>query len=326
MDISIIKFGGTALATPSEQLKVLSIIKKYKGKIIIICSAMGRDGFSYSTNELEKLINIEKVSLKERDRLLSCGEIISSIRLSSLLNENGIKTYSLSNREINIMCDNNYGDGRVLSNLDIHKWLEIYDVIIVPGFVGISEEQEIITLGRGNSDYSAVLVADKFNIKEISLYKDVDGVSHTPPKLNTKMIWFDYISYDEMLALEKIGINIVSKKALIFAKEKNIKIYIKNYNTDIIGTIISSEISKEAIIGFNIIGKIIKVATFYPNIIKDILFNELNKVHIFAQNIKVGNNYFSFEVSKSILNNVRKLLIEQIELRNRYLYKKINKL
>ena len=166
MELSIIKFGGTALATPCEQQKVISVVKKYKEKLIVICSAMGRDGFSYSTNDLEKLININNVSLKERDRLLSCGEIISSIRLSSILNENGIKTYALSYQETGIICDNNYGNGNVTNNLSISNWLQKYDVIVVPGFIGVSDENEIITLGRGNSDYSALLLANKFNIKE----------------------------------------------------------------------------------------------------------------------------------------------------------------
>ena len=316
MELSIIKFGGTALATPCEQQKVISVVKKYKEKLIVICSAMGRDGFSYSTNDLEKLINIDNVSLKERDRLLSCGEIISSIRLSSILNENGIKTYALSYQETGIICDNNYGNGNVTNNLSISNWLQKYDVIVVPGFIGVSDENEIITLGRGNSDYSALLLANKFNHKKVILYKDVDGVSHTPPKLNTKMIWYDKISYDEMLALEKIGINIVSKKALENAKENEVNIHIKNYNNDEYGTLISSYPSNDLIIGFNIVKKTILIATFQSDKVKKILFDKLNKIHIFAQNVKIDENSLSFEVSKSVVNNVRKIIVEQIELNN----------
>ena len=316
MEISIIKFGGTALATPCEQQKVINVIKKYKQKLIIICSAMGRDGFSYSTNDLQKLVNVEQISLKEIDRLLSCGEIISSIRLSSLLNENGIKTYALSHKEIGIICDNNYGNGKVINNLPINKWLEVYDVIVVPGFIGLSKEEEIITLGRGNSDYSALLMAKKFNLENVILYKDVSGVSHTPPKLNTKMIWYEKISYDEMIALEKIGINIVSKKALECAKENRVNIHIKNYNNDEYGTLISNIPSNDLIIGFNIVKKIILIATFQANKVKKILFDKLNKIHIFAQNVKMDENVLSFEVSKSVINNVRKIIMEEIELNN----------
>ena len=74
-----------------------------EGEKIVICSAMGRDGFPYSTSNLNKICLEDYISNKERDRLLANGEIISSIRMSYILNQNKIKSYALSYLELGII-------------------------------------------------------------------------------------------------------------------------------------------------------------------------------------------------------------------------------
>ena len=78
--MKIFKFGGTALATKGNREKVIDIIKKEE-KVIVICSAMGRNGFPYATDTLLNLVNVNNLTSKERARLVSCGEIISSLIL-----------------------------------------------------------------------------------------------------------------------------------------------------------------------------------------------------------------------------------------------------
>ena len=96
MNIFVMKFGGDCLSTPKNQEKAKEIINSFEGKKIVICSAMGRDGFPYSTSNLNKICLDDYISNKERDRLLANGEIISSIRMSYILNQKMIKSYALS--------------------------------------------------------------------------------------------------------------------------------------------------------------------------------------------------------------------------------------
>ena len=59
---------------------------------------MGRKGEPYATDTLLSLVNQEEstISKREQDLLLSCGELISAIVFSNMLNENGIKAAALN--------------------------------------------------------------------------------------------------------------------------------------------------------------------------------------------------------------------------------------
>ncbi len=308
------KFGGDCLSTPKNQLIVKDIVSSYDENILLVCSAMGRDGFPYSTSSLEKLVDEEYILLKEKDRLISCGEIISSIRLSYLFNYYKINSYSLSYKEIGFNCDSKYGNGNVLfvNKNRIEDLLKIYKVLIIPGFIGESNENEVITLGKGNSDLTSVLVANAFNQKIVYLYKNVDGVYHTSPSVYRQLNLFEFISYKEMLSLIDIGFGIVSKKAILEAEKNNIVIEIRNYLTNKKGTIISNKMSNDLIIGFNIDEKKVKIATFNPLKVK----LEINKIlvgkHIFIKNEVIISNMYGFEVGKSMINIVKKVLTDFI--------------
>ena len=311
-NIKIIKFGGTSLATPRLQNNVVKIIRNNPAKYVIICSAMGRLGFPYSTESLMNLVDKLSLSNKEYDRLIGCGEIISSIRLSSVLNQNNIKTYALSYIESGINCDNSYSGGNIINLKDnISDKLNTYQVIIVPGFIGKSNEEEIITLGRGNSDLSAILIADILKEKEVILYKDVDGVYHTSPQVYKKLKKYSNISYNEMILLNEIGFNVVSKDALIYAKEKEITIKIKHYNEENEGTIISNISSNEKLLGFNISDKYVDFVCYDQKVV-NLFKNRLNENHIFIEEELISEFIYRFHINKSIQSIIKKILFDMI--------------
>lgn len=309
MKISVMKFGGIALANPHNQSMVIDIITASKNKNIIICSAMGRMGYAYSTDSLLELVT-GNITLKEKDRLLACGEIISSIRLSSLLNEK-MNAYALSCNEIGILCDNNYGKGNIKSFIISHieQLLQKYDNLIIPGFIALSNEREVITLGRGNSDLSAVVIAINLGLSKTTLYKDVAGVYHTSPSQYQQFYKYEFISYDEMLALNHIGFQLVSEQAIIEAKKNNLIVEIKSFKENISGTLISSKAADEIYLGFNFDKKMVYIATFFPCLVKEQLAQMLANNHIFIKNEVIEEDYYAFEISKSVQNIIKKLLL-----------------
>ncbi len=318
MDIFVMKFGGLSLATPKDQMRVVQILSSSDKKVLAVCSAMGRAGFAYSTANLEMLAPENFLTAKERDRLLGCGEVISSLRMSYLLNQNRKKAYALSFSEAGIYCDLTYGKGKILS-LDaerIRKLFDEYDILVVPGFIGVSQEGELITLGRGNSDLTAAVCAFMVDQKKAILYKNVDGIFHTPPTVFTQVMCYPKLSYDEMIALYEIGFGIVSRSALEFSKEKDIVLEIRNYETDRTGTVISSEPSGDLILGINLSDRTVKIATFYPCKVKELLLPELEKLHIFVREDRVGENVYEFDIQKSLINSVKRLLIGLMETAN----------
>ena len=270
MDVEVLKLGGTALATKKDRENILEKIKLSKDKkYIIITSAMGRNGFPYSTDTLLSLI--KKVTQEEEDRLLSCGETISSITFSSFLIENSIKSKSLSYLNLGIKKSRKTKELNVDKKYK-YKLLELfneYDVLVIPGFICKDENDEVMTLGRGNSDLSAVIYADLLDLNEVILYKDVEGVYpffHLPI---TNFKSYDSLSYEEMLLLIDSGCNIVSLDAIKYAKNNSITIKIKPFKSNGSGTVISDCKLEKKVIGFFVKNRTFDIVTPFPCLIKE---------------------------------------------------------
>lgn len=311
--MKIIKLGGTSMQSPSLLSNVIDIIKKYNEKIVVVVSAIGRKGFSYSTDTLIDSLKENYISKKEYDRFISLGELYASIILSNQLNKNDILSYALSFHEIGIKCDNNYSNGNIISlnNRYIKDFSSKYQVLVVPGFIGESSENQVITLGRGSSDLTAVIMACMLNEKEVTLFKDVDGVFPTILYPLSKIKPYKNLSYDEVLALVDIDYKVINKKALILAKDNKIKIQVKNFNINDYQTLVSSVPSNGKIIGFNIINNVYFIATFSPKIVSGELDEIFKLNHIFVKNFEYKENYFSFLVVSSQLLLVRKIIISK---------------
>jgi aspartate kinase len=311
--MKVIKFGGTAFQTPKLVENVSNIISKQEKPLIVIVSAIGRKGFPFATDTLLESIKECKLSNKEKDRLLGLGETYAGLFLSNFLNNKSINAYSLSYLENGIVCNNNYSEGIVtcLNDEYYQKYLKKHEVLIVPGFIGSSIDNEIITLGRGTSDLTAVLLSKLFRLKEVTLYKEVDGIYPTLFINLLKIKPYEFMSYEEVNALIDIGISPVNEKALIEAKEENITIVVKNYIENKYSTIISKKSSNNKVIGFNVINNKFSIATFFINEIKEELFEILKQQHIYVKDEEIKENYFSFKLNGSQILLVRQIIIKK---------------
>jgi aspartate kinase len=68
----------------------------------------------------------------------------------------------------------------------LKKAFEANEVAVVAGFQGITENQDITTLGRGGSDTSAVALAAVLGAELCEIYTDVDGVYTCDPNICDK--------------------------------------------------------------------------------------------------------------------------------------------
>lgn len=312
--MKIIKFGGTALQTPTLMNNAVDMIRKADEKMVVVLSAIGRKGFPYATETLIESLKGSYLSPKEMDRLLSLGETYSALLFSNELNKQHIQAYSLSYREIGLICDKQYGKGTItsLSREKIKSIISRYQVVIVPGFIAKSSEYEVITLGRGTSDYSAVLIGEMLDEKEVTLFKDVDGVYPTIQYPLTKQNCFEYLSYEEALALCDIGYPIINREAVKRAEEQEIRLIVRNFNLNERYTTISRVSCGYPILGFNLSNNLYKIAAFHPETLCEELDALFKKHHIFIKNFQVEKQCLSFSITAS-----QGLLIRQLLL-NRY--------
>lgn len=237
--MKICKFGGTSISNDSRCQYALDIVKKLSvnDKVIVVISAIGRLGDPYSTDTLASLGN-PYLSEQEKARLLSMGELVSSISFCAKLREMGLNAYALSFRESGIITDDIYECANVLKldNTEILKLIDSYDILVICGFVAMNNTGEITTLGRGGSDYTAVLVAKMLDVHEVQIYTDVDGIYDSDPKINIYAKRYQEITYHHMLALH---CRVLHDKCVEFARTNKIKIHLKGTFSNENGTIVS---------------------------------------------------------------------------------------
>lgn len=307
MDYIVMKFGGTATSTSKTREKIINIISKIKNKkILLVVSAMGRVGFPYATDTLLNLIDSSMSSKKEVDALLACGEIISSIVMANDLNQNNIKTCALSVNEIGLFFNNDFS----FKNSKIIDKFSSYNVLVIPGFIALNDDEEIVTLKRGGGDLSACVFAKFLNCSKVYLFKDVDGVLPflSPGYKDLKFI--RYLNYEEANALSDIGFKIIQQDALDFAFKNNLKIVVSNYETGKVGTIISSTSNNKRIIGMNFTKNSIKIATLFPTLADEQIKKNFSNCHLFFKSFIVNKNYVEYSLGINQLQLAKKMLVD----------------
>lgn len=224
----VLKFGGTSIQNKTGFSSAIKHIEKeleHNHKVICVVSAMGRENDHYSTDKLKSLIK-NYVSKKEQDRLLSVGETISSVVFTDFLIENKVNAVSLSTKELGIITDDRYTNANIVGfeSQYILKLLEDYDVIVVPGFQGITKDGEITTLGRGGSDTTAIYLGIKLDAKYIKIISDVDGIYSGDPRIIKNAYKYDTINYNQLVNITKNGSKVLHYKGALFANAFKAKI------------------------------------------------------------------------------------------------------
>jgi len=241
MGLIVQKYGGTSVADSEKIKHVASAIIKEKSlgnDVVVVVSAMG-----HTTDNLIKLskeITSNPVD-REMDMLLSTGEQISMSLVAMALIEKGQPAVSLTGLQAGIKTENCHLSARII-DIDtkrILKELKENKVVIVAGFQGVCEGNEITTLGRGGSDTSAVALACALNAERCDIYSDVEGVYTSDPRIITTAQKLDVVSYDEMLELARVGANVLHPRSVETAKLYNMPMRVRSsFKTDNLGTLI----------------------------------------------------------------------------------------
>jgi aspartate kinase len=239
------KFGGTSLDTAEKRKLAVEHIKtalKNAHFPIVVVSAMGRADKPYATDTLIKLaedIHLE-IEPREKDLLMSCGEIISAVIMVQTLKNKDINAIALTGAQAGILTDNNFGESRII-NVDpagILKLIKEKKIPVVAGFQGISEEGEITTLGRGGSDTTASVIAAAIKALYIEIYTDVDGVMTADPAMVKDAQILDSVSYNEVCELAYQGARVIHPRAAEIAMREGIPIKVKSIFNRNEGTLI----------------------------------------------------------------------------------------
>jgi len=238
MSLLVQKYGGTSVGTVERIRHVAEKIRAARragNEVVVVVSAMAGE-----TNRLVALAHeiSDAVVCWKKNMLLASGEQVSIALLTLALKEVGQPARSFLGHQVRIETDNAYGKARI-RNIDSRKIvqsLQAGEVVVVAGFQGVDEDDNITTLGRGGSDTSAVALAAFLNAEACEIYTDVKGVFTTDPGICQDAKKLARISYDEMIELASTGARVLEIRSVEFAKKFSVPVHVRSTFADVEGT------------------------------------------------------------------------------------------
>ena len=243
MALIIQKYGGTSVADAERVKEVAKRVLRYKEEghdVIVVVSAPAgtTDSLIRRAYELS-----ESPNKRELDMLLTSGEQISIASLAIAIENLGKKAGSLNAFQVDFKTTDEHTKAIILGiNTDIIKEkLSEGNVVVFAGFQGITENNEITTLGRGGSDTTAVALGAALKADEVEIYTDVDGVYTADPRVVKNPKKLNTISYQEMLEMAASGAKVLHPRAVEIAARYGIKIHLRSSFDDSTGTIVKEK-------------------------------------------------------------------------------------
>lgn len=328
MSIIVQKYGGTSMGTIDRIKNVARrIIKKREdgNQMVVVVSAMGK-----STDELVKMAYSisDAPPRRELDMLLATGEQVSISMLSMALNAMGYDAISFTGPQVGVHTMGHHGKSRIMDieTRKIEDALNDGKIVIIAGFQGVNENDDITTLGRGGSDTSAVALSCVLECP-CEIYTDVDGIYGVDPRLYPPAKKLDTVSFDEMLEMASLGAGVMHARAIELGSKYNAEIYVASSIHDVPGTLIKegdsnmSPMEQQAITGLAIDNDELMVSLknvpFDMNITAQFFSDPAKKsinIDMISQTAPVyGAINISFSAPIEDLSELRKILYDFME-------------
>ncbi|CAL5349619.1 unnamed protein product [Camellia sinensis] len=202
--------------------------------------------------ELEQLLKgiarIKELTLRTRDYLVSFGECLSTRVFAAYMNKIGAKAHQYDAFDIGFITTDDFTNADILEATypavakRLHSdWISDPAIPIVTGFLGKgSKSCAVTTLGRGGSDLTATTIGKALGLREIQVWKDVDGVLTCDPSIHPRAEPVPYLTFEEAAELAYFGAQVLHPQSMRPAREGDIPVRVKNsYNPKASGTLIT---------------------------------------------------------------------------------------
>ena len=251
MVLIVQKYGGSSVSDVEAIKRVAKRIVETRNaghKLVVVVSAMGD-----TTDELlDTAAQItDNAPEREMDILLTAGERISMSLLSMAINELGVPAQAFTGAQAGIHTTSAYGRAQITGMVPerVARSISEGQVAIVAGFQGISDDDDVTTLGRGGSDTTAVALAAALHADVCEIYTDVDGLFSADPRIVSKAHRLRSISTEETLELAAHGAKILHLRAVEFARRYKVPLHVRSSFSEKEGTWISDRPASPALKG-----------------------------------------------------------------------------
>ncbi|KAJ8477647.1 hypothetical protein OPV22_021374 [Ensete ventricosum] len=205
-------------------------------------------------DELEQLLKgiamMKELTFRTRDYLVSFGECMSTRVFAAYLNKIGVKARQYDAFDIGFITTDDFTNADILEATypaiakRLHgDWINNPAIPIVTGFLGKGWKScAVTTLGRGGSDLTATTIGKALGLREIQVWKDVDGVLTCDPNIYPNARPVPHLTFEEAAELAYFGAQVLHPLSMRPAREGDIPVRVKNsYNPQAPGTVITKE-------------------------------------------------------------------------------------
>ena len=245
-NVVVLKVGGSVL-TGTKAFRRVALFLKHRReaapdeKLVVVVSAQ-----KAVTDTLERQARriVRSPAVRALDLLWSTGELRSVALLSLYLEEVGVPSVGLNVHEMGLQFST---DGEScparpsLVGRRLDRALADHSVVVVPGFLATRAHGAVVSLGRGGSDLSAVLVAIGLGASRCELLKDVPGYFEEDPRENERACHLPALSFEEAFAMADRGCELIQQRALVAAAEAGLALLIRSMNEQGPMTVISHD-------------------------------------------------------------------------------------
>jgi aspartate kinase len=236
MNVLVRKYGGTSVADSARVAAVARSIvaASTAGPTVVVVSAQGD-----ATDRL--LATATESGTRETDQLLVTAECASAALLAMAVRAGGAPAVSLTGGQAGITVAGPAGEGRIV-DIDTRRVLrELADgnVVVVAGFHGVDADGDVVTLGRGGSDTTAVALAARLGAARCEIHTDVDGVFSADPRLVPDAVPLPVVDTDVMVELAFAGARVLHSRAVELAAAHGVELHVRSSFHDRPGTLVT---------------------------------------------------------------------------------------
>ncbi|MCB0406512.1 MAG: aspartate kinase [Bdellovibrionales bacterium] len=225
------KYGGTSVGSVDRIRSIAARIARQKqagwGKIAVVVSAMAGE-----TNRFVELVGMvnPNAAAKHYDLAVSAGEQVSTALMAAALEREGVPAQAFLAYQIGLRAEGLHAKARIRS-IDTEKLEACWaagGVPVVAGFQGVSEQNEVMTLGRGGSDISAVALAVALKASFCEINTDVEGVFTADPRVVPEAKLVETLDYDSDLEMAALGRKVLHSRCVELGAKYGMPIVVRD--------------------------------------------------------------------------------------------------
>lgn len=198
------------------------------------------DEFHLTNNVMDEIrdniLNLAKLPIAQNkflyDTFLAAGENNNARLIASIFTKLGLESRYVHPSDAGISVTADPGNARLLPGAydNIRFLRELDETLIIPGFFGMTEQDEVCTFSRGGSDITGSIVAAGVKADLYENFTDVDGLFAAHPGIVKNPHSIKELTYREMRELAYAGFNVLHNEALVPAYRAGVPLVIKNTN------------------------------------------------------------------------------------------------